>query len=298
MRLLPRTRNLLATPLLLAGCLLAIVSVPVFWLHRTALDTNNYVETVAPLSDDPAIKNAMADFITGQVFQMVDPEEIARSVLPPQAQVGATALTGMARGVIYEEVRQQLDAPQFSGLWREANRGAHASVMKILLADGPAPRDPTISLDINPFWGMLSNSLQQKGIFIPGMDSLGGDFNLFRLRGVNQARVAIRIFNQVASWLPIVSIAAIVGGLVVSSNRRRAFMWILLVFAAGMLGLLAVIILGRGVYLQGIDMAGDIDLAAATSFYNIMIDSLRNMLAGFLFGALVLAAASFLLGRR
>jgi hypothetical protein len=68
-----RWRSVVATFLIVVGCILASpLSVVAVWTKNLVTDTDRYVATVAPLADDPAIQNAVADKITVQIFTHLD----------------------------------------------------------------------------------------------------------------------------------------------------------------------------------------------------------------------------------
>ena len=67
-----RWRAVVATLLIVLGCVLAPLSVVAVWARNQVTNTDRYVATVSPLASDPAIQNAIADQITAQVFRYLD----------------------------------------------------------------------------------------------------------------------------------------------------------------------------------------------------------------------------------
>ena len=63
-----RWRSVVATLLIVIGCILAPLSVVAVWTKNLVTDTDRYVATVAPLARDPAIQNAVANKITTEIF--------------------------------------------------------------------------------------------------------------------------------------------------------------------------------------------------------------------------------------
>lgn len=59
-----RWRSLVATLLIVIGCILAPLAGVAVWAKNQVTDTDRYVATVAPLASDPAIQNAVADKVT------------------------------------------------------------------------------------------------------------------------------------------------------------------------------------------------------------------------------------------
>ena len=61
-----------STLLIVIGCILAPLSVVAVWAKNQVTNTDRYVATVAPLADDPAIQNAVADRVTAEIFSYLD----------------------------------------------------------------------------------------------------------------------------------------------------------------------------------------------------------------------------------
>ena len=59
-----RWRTVVATLLIVIGCVLAPLSVVAIWSSNQVTDTDRYIATVSPLADEPAIQDAIADKIT------------------------------------------------------------------------------------------------------------------------------------------------------------------------------------------------------------------------------------------
>src|SRR5262245_56839386 len=60
-RKLPRWRRILVGFLVVLGCLLVPLSVLGVWIHNTLLNTDQWVSTVGPLVDEPAVQTAVAN---------------------------------------------------------------------------------------------------------------------------------------------------------------------------------------------------------------------------------------------
>ena len=65
----PRWRRILVSLLVIVGCVLAPLSVLSVWIRNTMLDTDQYVETVGPLIDNPDVQSALATRITNAVVE-------------------------------------------------------------------------------------------------------------------------------------------------------------------------------------------------------------------------------------
>jgi hypothetical protein len=65
-------RTPVAAVLIVAGCILAPLSVVAVWTANQVSDTSMYVANVAPLIKDPAIQNALTNKLTSEIVAKID----------------------------------------------------------------------------------------------------------------------------------------------------------------------------------------------------------------------------------
>ena len=87
-----RWRSVVATLLIVVGCILAPLSVVAVWAKNLVTDTDRYVATVAPLARDPAIQNAVANKITTEIFSRLDVAGITNQAVDALAERGLPPL--------------------------------------------------------------------------------------------------------------------------------------------------------------------------------------------------------------
>ena len=198
-------RRLLSALLVLAAVALLPVALTGTWLERTVTDTDTYVDTVAPLADDPAVQDSVRIRAQAAVVSALDPRRRAeelrddlggRVLRPYLGDAGGDLPTGVGAYVddaVGAAVRAVLASPEWPELWRAANRTAHETVMAALDAEAGEP-------------------------------------------------VAVRI-DQVGLWVPVAAVAALAVALLVSPLRRRTTL-LAAALALPALGLLALGLLG------------------------------------------------------
>ena len=71
---LPRWRRILVGVLVVLVCLLVPISVVGVWVRNTILHTDQFVDTLAPLADDPAVEEAIANRVTNTLIEATDLE--------------------------------------------------------------------------------------------------------------------------------------------------------------------------------------------------------------------------------
>ncbi len=127
-----RFRRASASGLLLLGCGLAVLSLVAIWLRVTMLDTDRYVDTVAPIAAQPAVQDAVADKLETAIFSRVDFAALSRQALPDQADVIAPAIERGLQSFISDRIVTFTRSPRFQELWTEANRRAHTRIVALL----------------------------------------------------------------------------------------------------------------------------------------------------------------------
>src|SRR6266516_5109661 len=92
-------RTPVAALLIVAGCVLAPVSVVAVWTANQVSDTSRYVANVAPLIKDPAIQNALTDKLTSEIVTKMDVKGLTDQVAADLAQRGLPRVSALLRGV-------------------------------------------------------------------------------------------------------------------------------------------------------------------------------------------------------
>ncbi|HET6533593.1 MAG TPA: hypothetical protein VFH03_23645 [Actinoplanes sp.] len=145
-------RRIIAAVLIAITAFALVTSVVGWWSANTALNTDRWVATVAPLPRDPQVAAAVADYTTTQVFQAIDVEQRLRTVLPDQAGFVVGPLTGQLREQVRRTVNNVLQSDRFQRIWVEINRRAHQRAVAVIEGTSTlvVAREDRIQLDLLP----------------------------------------------------------------------------------------------------------------------------------------------------
>jgi hypothetical protein len=306
-----RWRAVVATLLIVLGCVLAPLSVVAVWARNQVTNTDRYIATVSPLASDPAIQNAIADQITAQIFRYLDVRALTTETaaalsergLPPRLATQLEALAGpIANGIqgfTREQVGRVVASDAFADAWVQANRVAHAELVAALTGEGGGAitvENDTVSVNMAAFIQTVKAQLVASGFTlaerIPAVDV---SFVLFQSRQVTQARAGFNLLNTLGVWLPIVALILLAIGVYVAKDHRRALVGAALGVAIGMVVLALALTVFRAIYLDGIP-ASVLPHDAAAVLYDTIVRFLRLGLRTILVLALVVAAGAFLSG--
>ena len=234
---------------------LAALSLVAVWLRVTLLDTDRYVDTVAPIAAEPAVQHAVANKLESAIYSRVDFAGLAREVLPERADVLAPAIQSGVQTVISDRIAEFTRSERFQELWIEANRRAHTRVEE-LLTGGRSGRleldEDTVYLDLSAAVDRVRAGLQERGLTrvasaIP--PTVDGRVELFQSAGLVSAQRAVRLLKALAIVLPVLALLCLgrlgVPGAVATPRRAAGRNRV----AVAMLVLIAALAVARSAYL-------------------------------------------------
>lgn len=251
--------------LALVTCLVLPVAVAATWFNAVAKETDRYVETVAPLADDPAVTTAAATRLTAATLLAIGSPAADRPVV-------RTAVRRAVAGVIASK--------QFPTAWERANEVAHRQVVRLMDGDRIVAGD-RMRIDLAPLADEVSAALTREGL--NRIDLSGRDLTI-EIAGteeLQQAQSAWRLLGVAGVWLPIVwlLLAAIT---LVTARRRLAALGGL---AIGSLLSLAVLWAGIAVARELVVKHGD---ELAITVWDVVIEGLHQTIL--ICGAVALVA--------
>jgi hypothetical protein len=307
-----RWRTIVASLLIVLACVLAPLSVVAIWTRNQVTNTDRYVQTVSPLASDPAIQNAIADQITAQVFTYIDIKGLTTQAVDALAGQGlrpevATQLEAfavpIANGVqsfTRSQVGKVVESDAFADAWVQANRVAHAELVKALTGEGGGAvtvENDTVSLNLSAFIQTVKQRLVESGFTLAArIPEVNASFVLFQSADITRARNGFQLLNTLGVWLPIITLILLVVGVYVAKDHRRALVAAALGVAVGMVVLALGLAVFRAIYLDAVP-ASVLPHDAAAVLYDTIVRFLRLGLRTILVLSLVVAGGAFLSGQ-
>lgn len=306
-----RWRSVVSAVLIVVACVLAPLAVSAVWADRQISDTDRYVETVAPLADEPGVQAAVADEVTAEVLDRIDVstltsdvvDGLARQDLPPRAVVGLRALqvplTSGIESFIGSTVDKIVASPEFAKAWVEANRVAHAQVVRLLSGEqggGISAQGDEVTINLGPIIAQVRQRLVDQGYSaadrIPTVDK---SFVLVTSAGVTKAQRVYSLLDTLGYWLPIVSLTLLAIGVYLARSRRRALIAGGLGFVAGMVVLGVGLIVARLLYIDAVP-SDVLPASTAGTIFDTLVRFLRTGLRAVAALGLVVALGAFFTG--
>ncbi len=192
--------------LVLVATVLAPLAVASTWVSARVEDRREYVHTVAPLADDPAVRQVMADAAA----------EGAVRALQERIPVGLpSAVSDWARTAATKVV----ESPGFPEFWRTANEDVHRQVIGIL-EDPDADRSGYVTVDASPLLAQVLLDLEERGIPTALLPDLPLDVRVVERAKVAEGGSAYRATSDASRWLPPLWLGLVALAVLVASGWR------------------------------------------------------------------------------
>lgn len=308
----PRWRRITGTALVVLGIVLAPVALIANWAVIELSDTDHFVETFAPLASDPAVQKLVAGQVTTVITDQVDIPAITAPLfdglgetLPPRASIALDALEGLVNDgveqVIGTTVTRVVESDGFATVWEQSLRTSHAQLIgalendpDTLLAIGDAG---TVGIQLGPIVANVQAALVDKGIAIASrIPEVDRTVVLFQSESIASIQTAYGVSVGIASWLPWVVVALIVGGVLMLGAGIRPIIG----SAAGIalvMGLLVLgLALGRALVIAEV-ASTDLGPDVATALFHQVLGRVYSSAVTFAVIGLVVAIAAWLVGR-
>ncbi|MFI6009211.1 hypothetical protein ACIBAG_10305 [Streptomyces sp. NPDC051243] len=297
--------------LIVLACVLVPVALITVWVHDIALDTDRYVETVAPLATEPAIQDAAVNRISQAVDVRIDGDQAAAELadwlksqgLPPRATAAVRGLgpqiDSAVDGAVNRVVTRIVHSDAFATTWKNANERAHNAVVHALTGEGRGAvgvAGGTVTLDVGTVVEEVKQQLVDAGLspaeHIPEVDK---QLVLFQSEELEKIRDGAELLDEVGYWLPVLTVLIGAAGVLLARRRRRVLARTALGAAFACLVVVVALVVVRRFYLDHLPAAVQSDAAAAAVF-DTLLRFLKYALVTTIVLGVVVALGAYLIG--
>ncbi|MBN1288632.1 MAG: hypothetical protein JXA49_03235 [Actinobacteria bacterium] len=286
--------------LIILACICAFGGSFALWVKTTTLNTENFVNTVAPLVQDNAVARAVsikAVDIMWEAYNLEGKIEGSLTFLPEEYQfLGESASTGAktAAQMAGEEI---LKSEPFQAVWKQMLTEAHSTGIRALKGEGPVTisEEGEAVLDLGELIDEIKAELEGWGLtFLGDVDASGaGEVVLFKSRQLGFAEIGISAI-EVLSWLlPVLALTLFVAAVLVSVDNRKTLLGSGIALAGTMAALLISLWVSKVVTLSRLS---PVNSAAANVIWNHLESGLKWVDIGLLILGVVVAVVCILAG--
>lgn len=296
---------------LVLAFVLAPLSVVAQWTHDEVGDTDRYVETVTPLTREPAVRAALTDRVTQEILATIDLDDLtdeALSALATQDFIPERAtdvLPGLAvplrnaiEGYVHSMVAKVVASSTFEQAWAEANRTAHEQMVALLTGNTGgtvAVADDGVQVDVAAFVAAAKELMIDEGFLVAErIPEIDATFTVFRSADIGRAQRAFAALDSLARVLPVLVVLLVFLAVWLATDRRRAWVAAGLTVAGSMLLLGLLLNLARPLYLDAVP-SDVLPGGAAAAIYDTLTHFLRLALRAVLAVSLTVALAALLM---
>jgi ABC-type multidrug transport system fused ATPase/permease subunit len=292
-------RNLLAWILVILAFVTAVAAPLASWSHDYLLDTDRFVETVAPLIKEDAVAQAISERAANEFIEGLKVEDLLEGVLPDEIVFIAGPIANGVETLAQTSAKAILTSDQSYWIWERILRFAHSSAVDAVRGEGAL--EVTGQGDIVLDLGELLQNLKEK-LVASGLDFLekvpvprdAGIVVLFTAEELGIARGGVHLIDTLNWILPALALLFFAAAVILSTDRRRFLMISGIGIALAMAISLLTInftenhLLGR--------LEAQTNFLAAELIWNKVFQNLVRIQAGILALGVVVAAGSAVAG--
>jgi hypothetical protein len=194
------------------------------------LDTDSYVETVAPLAKNEDIQEALSFRVSAIILDAIDFRQQAEDALPARAGFLAAPIESGVRVLVQDVIDELVSTQAFERLWEDVNRLGHEDVVAVLTGEGNDTLD-TAGGKVVVRLGPIAEEVLKRLDDILGTDlqnsipdeRLDGEFVLVESDQLADLQDEINLFDRLSWLIPILTIALLAASVIISRPRRLAF---------------------------------------------------------------------------
>ncbi len=225
--------------------LFAFLAIFTTWIDRQVLDTDQWTETSGELLSDEVISDAVADYAVEQLFTNVDVAKVLEKRLPDDVKPLAGPVSGGVRQFAQAAAERALQSDRAQGLWKDANRTAHTTLVQILEDDSDAvvTRDGVVVLDLRPIVTQVASQVGLEKQIEGRLPADVAELEIAKADQLTTARTIARALKGLALLFTLGSIALF--GLAAYLAKGHRWM-VLLAYGIGLIvaGLTAIAVRG------------------------------------------------------
>jgi hypothetical protein len=221
----PRTRSIVVWTLVVLGTLIVLVGSLTLWVKRQALDTDSWVDTSTQLLADDQIRQSLSVYLVDQLYANIDPQETLAQDLPPNLQGLAGPLAGALREPLIRAVDAFLQRPRVQQLWEEANRRAHAALLRLLgddvRVDAISTAGGNVTLDLRPLLIQVGEAIGIGEQLESRLPEDAAQFTILRSNQLEAAQTGVKIVKYGSSVIVFLALLLFAAAVYLARKRRE-----------------------------------------------------------------------------
>jgi hypothetical protein len=199
---------------------LASMAVDAFWLHQRIFDTDKFVESLAPLPQDPAVSTAIATRAVEVLSASGTAQARVTEVLPDRLAFLTPNVFELVEEQVFDATVRLVGSDAFTRVWTKGLETVHSAIIGILDGDPAYPTTGDVGLTIEGTAALVLDELDRRGIdLFAEIETSVGDIAFIQAEMLAGPRTLINVFHTGVWVLPIASLLVL--GLAILTDQDR-----------------------------------------------------------------------------
>lgn len=307
-----RWRAVLSAVCIVLASVLVTVSIVGSWARVQLVDESRFVETFAPLADDPAVQAMVIDGISTAVEEKVDFQGVTDDLfdgiaslgLPPRAAAAIDLLRAPAaqglQNLVDAAATRLVESDAFSAAWQSALQASHRVLVRTAAGGGDVVTisgTGELGIELGPIIAQVKQRLADRGVGIASLiPEIDRTIVIAQSDALTTVGVVYNLAVAVGWWLPILALALFIGGILLARRRSVAVMGSGIGLAVGA-GILAIALSSLSAFLPAMALRLGIAPAALIAVYQQVVDAMLHTAIVLTVVGLIIAVLAWVLGR-
>lgn len=309
-----RWRAFLSALCIVIATILVPVSIVASWARVELVDETRFVETFAPLADDPEVQALVADQVTTAIEDSLDLEGLTNDLfdgiqqldLPPRALAAldllrAPAVQGL-QNLVDTTVTRLVESDAFADVWETALRASHRS-LEAVAAGGTSSgavvigANGEVGIQLAPIIEEVKKRLIDRGIgFAESIPVIDKTIVVAQSDALTVVGTVYNLAVAAGWWTPVVALVLFLAGILIARRRSTAVLGTGVGIAIGA-GILAVALgIGGSVLALSAPNLG-VPAGALASMYQQITGAMRDTAVVLTLLGIVIAVIAWTSGR-
>ena len=194
--------------IVVVASLLGFLAILGVWANRQFLDNDGWAATSSALLKDDAVRDQVSALLVDELYVSVDVEADVAKALPPRAGSLAAPAAAALRELAERTADRLLGRPRVQALWEEANREAHASLIKAVTGGGEvvSTEHGDVVLDLRELLEELQQRVGLGGRAAGELPEDAAEVTILRSDQLELAQDAVAFFEALVEVLVVLAL--------------------------------------------------------------------------------------------
>jgi hypothetical protein len=217
-----RIRVIAAITLAVVAVVLGSMAVDAFWLHQRIFNTDSFVESLAPLPQDPVVTTAIATRTVEVLSASGTAESRVADLLPERLAFLSPNVSDLVEEKVFDAAETIVSSEEFARVWSAGLERTHAAIIGILDGDAAYPTAGDVSLTLDGTAGLVLEELDRRGIDLyEGIETTVGKIAFIQAAMLAQPRSLLNVLNTGVWVLPIAALVVLGLAVLIDPDRLR-----------------------------------------------------------------------------